>query len=231
MIDLYTASTPNGQKIHIMLEEAELEYTAHFVALREGGQFDPAFLKINPNNKIPAIVDQDGPDGQPVSVFESGCILLYLAEKSGRFLPTEARARIETLEWLFWQMGGFGPMLGQAHHFRAYAPERVQYAYDRYTNEAGRLYQVLDNRLDGDAVILEDDGAFFEGEEGVVPAAAYVATRFERRAALADDDRSGLGSLATVELDPAILRVAVTTVPCGTLSLFMGHRITFRSGA
>ena len=149
MIDLYTASTPNGQKIHIMLEEAGLEYRAHFVSLREGGQFDPEFLKINPNNKIPAIVDYDGSGGRPVSVFESGCILLYLAEKTGRFLPTESRARIETLEWLFWQMGGFGPMLGQAHHFRAYAPEKIQYAYDRYTNEARRLYQVLNNRLDG----------------------------------------------------------------------------------
>ena len=149
MIDLYTASTPNGQKIHIMLQEAGLEYKAHFVSLGEGGQFDPEFLEINPNNKIPAIVDHDGSGGQPVSVFESGCILLYLAEKTGRFLPTESRARIETLEWLFWQMGGFGPMLGQAHHFRAYAPEKIQYAYDRYTNEARRLYQVLNNRLDG----------------------------------------------------------------------------------
>ena len=157
MINLYTASTPNGQKIHIMLEEAGLEYRAHFVSLREGGQFDPEFLKINPNNKIPAIIDHDGPGGQPVSVFESGCILLYLAEKTGRFLPTEPRARIETLEWLFWQMGGFGPMLGQAHHFRAYAPERIQYAYDRYTNEARRLYQVLDNRLDGCAFVAADE--------------------------------------------------------------------------
>ena len=149
MIDLYTAATPNGQKIHIMLEETGLEYAEHFLSLGKGEQFDPEFLAISPNNKIPAIVDHDGPGGKPVSVFESGCILLYLAEKTGRFLPTEPRARIETLEWLFWQMGSFGPMLGQAHHFRAYAPERIQYGYDRYTNEAGRLYGVLDARLDG----------------------------------------------------------------------------------
>ena len=149
MIDLYTAAAPNGQKVHIMLEETGLAYRDHFVSIDKGEQFDPEFLKVSPNNKIPAIVDHDGPDGETVSVFESGCILLYLAEKTGRFLPTPPLARIETLEWLFWQMGGFGPMLGQAHHFRAYAPERIQYAYDRYSNEAKRLYQVLDRRLDG----------------------------------------------------------------------------------
>ncbi len=149
MIDLYTAATPNGQKIHIMLEETDLEYQEHYVSIDKGEQFDPDFLEISPNNKIPAIVDHDGPEGETVSVFESGCILLYLAEKTGQFLPSAPLARIETLEWLFWQMGGFGPMLGQAHHFRAYAPERIQYAYDRYSNEAARLYQVLDRRLDG----------------------------------------------------------------------------------
>jgi len=148
MIDLYTAATPNGQKIHIMLEETGLEYTEHYVSIDKGEQFAPDFLKISPNNKIPAIIDHDGPDGETVSVFESGCILLYLAEKTGRFLPDAPMARIETLEWLFWQMGGFGPMLGQAHHFRAYAPERFDYAYDRYSNEAKRLYQVLDGRLE-----------------------------------------------------------------------------------
>ena len=124
MIELYTASTPNGQKIHIMLEETGLEYTEHFVKLDKGEQFDPEFLNVSPNNKIPAILDRDGPDGAPVSVFESGCILLYLAEKTGAFIPAEPRPRLEVLEWLFWQMGGFGPMLGQAHHFRAYAPEK-----------------------------------------------------------------------------------------------------------
>ena len=143
MIELYTASTPNGQKIHIFLEEAGLEYTEHFVDIEKGEQFDPAFLKVSPNNKIPAILDHDGPDGDPVSVFESGCILLYLAEKTGKFLPTEPIIRLNVLEWVFWQMSGFGPMLGQAHHFRAYAPKKIDYAYDRYTNEARRLYQAL----------------------------------------------------------------------------------------
>ena len=127
----------------------DLYYAEHFLSLGKGEQFDPKFGALPPNNKIPAIVDHDRPGGKPVSVFESGCILIYLAEKTGRFLPTEPCARIETLEWLFWQIGGFGPMLGQVHHFRAYAPERIQYGYDRYTNEAGRLYGVLDARLDG----------------------------------------------------------------------------------
>ena len=149
MIDLYTAATPNGQKVNIMLEETGLSYTEHYLSIDKGEQVDPDFLAISPNNKIPAIVDHDGPEGKTVSIFESGCILLYLAEKTGRFLPIAPLDRIETLEWLFWQMGGFGPMLGQAHHFRAYAPERIQYAYDRYSNEAKRLYQVLDRRLEG----------------------------------------------------------------------------------
>lgn len=149
MIDLYTAATPNGQKVHIMLEETGLSYNEHYVSIDKGEQFAPEFLAISPNNKIPAIVDHDGPGGETVSIFESGCILQYLAEKTGRFLPDSPLKRIETMEWLFWQMGGFGPMLGQAHHFRAYAPERIQYAYDRYSNEAQRLYQVLDRRLAG----------------------------------------------------------------------------------
>ncbi|MCH7539833.1 MAG: glutathione S-transferase N-terminal domain-containing protein [Proteobacteria bacterium] len=147
MIDLYSAKTPNGQKIHIMLEEAGLAYKVIWVNISKGDQFKPAFLKISPNNKIPAIVDHDGPDGESIALFESGAILMYLAEKTGRFLPTEPRARIEVLTWLFFQMGNVGPMLGQAHHFRAYAPERIPYAVDRYTNEAGRIYGILDHRL------------------------------------------------------------------------------------
>lgn len=147
MIELYTSATPNGQKIHIMLEETGLVYNLHWVDLRKGEQFDPEFLRISPNNKIPVILDRDGPGGEPISVFESGAILIYLAEKSGQFLPAETRARTRVLEWLMFQVGGVGPMLGQAHHFRAYAPEKIDYAYDRYTNEARRLYQVLDRRL------------------------------------------------------------------------------------
>ena len=149
MIDLYTAPPPNGQKIHIMLEETGLRYVEHFIRLDKGEQFSPQFLAISPNNKIPVIIDHDGPYGEVTSVFESGCILLYLAEKTGKFIPKQPSKRLEVLEWLFWQMGGFGPMLGQAHHFRAYAPEKFDYAYNRYTNEARRLYQVLDIRLDG----------------------------------------------------------------------------------
>lgn len=147
MIDLYTWPTPNGHKIHIMLEECGLPYRVHAVDIGAGDQFKPEFLAISPNNKIPAIVDSEGPDGKPLSLFESGAILLYLASKSGRFLPSDIRARYRTLEWLMFQMGGLGPMLGQAHHFRIYAPEKIPYAIDRYTNEAKRLYGVMDRRL------------------------------------------------------------------------------------
>ena len=147
MIELYTSATPNGQKIHIMLEETGLPYRLHWVDLRKGEQFDPEFLKISPNNKIPVILDRDGPGGEPFSVFESGAILIYLAEKSGKFLPAEPRARTRVLEWLMFQVGGVGPMLGQAHHFRAYAREKIPYAIERYTNEGARIYRVLDRRL------------------------------------------------------------------------------------
>jgi len=149
MIDLYSAATPNGQKIHIMLEECGLPYNVHWVNIDKGEQFAADFLAISPNNKIPAIVDRDGPGGAPISVFESGAILIYLADKTGRFLPAEARARTQVLEWLMFQMGSVGPMLGQAHHFRAYAREKIPYAIDRYSREAARIYGVLDKRLDG----------------------------------------------------------------------------------
>jgi GSH-dependent disulfide-bond oxidoreductase len=147
MIEVYSWATPNGHKIHIMLEECGLAYRAIPVDIGAGDQFAPEFLKISPNNKIPAIVDPDGPDGQPISIFESGAILLYLAAKTGRFLPKDLRGKYETLEWLMFQMGGVGPMLGQAHHFRMYAPEKIPYAIDRYSNEAKRLYGVIDKRL------------------------------------------------------------------------------------
>ncbi len=147
MIDLYTWPTPNGHKVHIALEELGLDYRVQPINIGQGDQFGEAFLKISPNNKIPAIIDHDGPGGEPVSLFESGAILLYLAEKTGELMPADPRARLETLEWLMFQMGGLGPMLGQAHHFRQYAPESIDYAIDRYTNEASRLYGVLDRRL------------------------------------------------------------------------------------
>ncbi|MGE5548571.1 MAG: glutathione binding-like protein [Solirubrobacterales bacterium] len=147
MIDLYTWGTPNGRKISIMLEETALPYTVHPINIGAGDQFTADYVAINPNSKIPAIVDQDGPGGQPINVFESGAILIYLAEKTGRFLPADPRGRMLTLQWLMFQMGGFGPMLGQAHHFRRYAPEKIDYAITRYTNEARRLYGVLERRL------------------------------------------------------------------------------------
>jgi GST-like protein len=147
MIEVYSWATPNGHKVHIMLEECGLPYRVHPVDIGAGHQFEPDFLAISPNNKIPAIVDSEGPDGQPMSLFESGAILLYLAGKTGHFLPASTKGRYEVLQWLMFQMGGVGPMLGQAHHFRLYAPEKIDYAVSRYTNEAKRLYGVMNKQL------------------------------------------------------------------------------------
>jgi GST-like protein len=147
MIKLYSWPTPNGNKVHIMLEECGLAYEAIPVNIGAGEQFQPEFLKISPNNKVPALVDTDGPDGRPIALFESGAILLYLAAKTGRFLPKSDRQKFEVLQWLMFQMGGVGPMLGQTHHFRLYAPDKLPYAIDRYTNEARRLYGVMNTQL------------------------------------------------------------------------------------
>lgn len=147
MIEVYSWATPNGHKVHIMLEECGLAYRVQPVDIGAGEQFNPSFLAISPNNKIPAIIDPLGPDGKPLSMFESGAILLYLASKTGCFLPQDTREKFEVLQWLMFQMGGLGPMLGQAHHFRIYAPEKIQYAIDRYTKEANRLYGVLEQQL------------------------------------------------------------------------------------
>lgn len=155
-IALYTWGTPNGRKVSVMLEECGLAYDVHPIDIAKGDQFKPDFLAVNPNGKIPAIVDPEGPDGKPISVFESGAILVYLAEKTGKFLGKDARARTETLQWLMFQMGGVGPMLGQAHHFRQYAPEQIPYAVARYTNEAKRLYNVMDKRLADSAYLAGD---------------------------------------------------------------------------
>ena len=155
-IALYTWGTPNGRKISILLEELALPYEVHTVDITKDEQFDPAFLAISPNNKIPAVVDPDGPDGQPISLFESGAILIYFAEKTGKLLSDAPRIRMETLQWLMWQMGGWGPMLGQANHFRRFAPEQIPYAIDRYTNETRRLYAVLDKRLSEVAYMAGD---------------------------------------------------------------------------
>jgi GST-like protein len=166
VIDLYYWTTPNGHKITMFLEEAGLPYTLCPVNISAGEQFAPAFLTVSPNNKIPAIVDHAPVDGgAPLSVFESGAILQYLAEKTGRFLPAGVRGRTEVMEWLFWQMGGLGPMLGQNHHFVQYAPEPLPYAIERYVKEAERLYGVLDDRL--------ADREFVAGEYSIADMACY----------------------------------------------------------
>jgi GST-like protein len=156
MIDLYTWGTPNGRKVSIMLEEAGLPYAVHPVNISKGEQHTAEFLAVNPNGKIPAITDADGPDGQPITIFESGAVLLYLAEKTGKFLPADVRGRFLVTEWLMFQMGGLGPMAGQTHHFRRQAPEPIPYAIDRYTNETRRIYGVMDKRL-GTAAHLAGD--------------------------------------------------------------------------
>ncbi len=153
MIDVYSWATPNGHKIHIMLEECRLSYRAHPVDIGRGDQFKPEFLAISPNNRIPAMTDSDGPDGKPISLFESGAMLVYLAGKTGKFLGKTDRERFATLQWLMFQMGGVGPMLGQTHHFRIYAPEKIEYAINRYTNETRRLYGVMDKQLGKTAFI------------------------------------------------------------------------------
>lgn len=158
MIDLYYWPTPNGHKVTMMLEEAALEYAVKPVDIGKGAQFEPEFLAISPNNRMPAIVDRAPTEGgDAISVFESGAVLLYLADKTGRFLPTATRERNTVMEWLFWQVGGLGPMLGQNHHFSGYAPEKIAYAIDRYVNETRRLYGVLDKRLQKREFVAGDD--------------------------------------------------------------------------
>jgi len=166
MIDLYYWTTPNGHKITMFLEETGLPYRIHPVNISKGEQFQPNFLAIAPNNRIPAIVDRQPADGgEPVSLFESGAILLYLADKTGQFIAPDLRGRADTLQWLFWQMGGLGPMAGQNHHFSVYAPERIPYAIDRYVNETNRLYGVLNKRL--------ADREFVAGDYSIADMAAY----------------------------------------------------------
>ena len=166
MIDLYYWPTPNGHKITIFLEEAGIPYKIHPVNIQQGEQFKPDFLKISPNNRMPAIIDDDpAGGGSPVSVFESGAILVYLAEKTGKFLPKDLRGRFEVLQWLFWQMGGLGPMAGQNHHFSQYAPEKLPYAIERYVKETSRLYAVLDKRL--------GDREFIAGAYSIADMASY----------------------------------------------------------
>ena len=199
MIDLYSWPTPNGHKIHIMLEEVGLPYKVHGIDIGAGAQFDPAFLKISPNNRIPAIVDNDGPGGKPISVFESGAILIYLAEKTGKFMPKEPRGRYAVLEWLMFQMGGIGPMFGQANHFRAYAPEKIPYAIDRYTNEANRLYGVLDRRL--------ADHDYVAGDYSIADIAIFPWMRYgDRRGVNVDDFPNVKRWFEAINARPAVQR-------------------------
>jgi GST-like protein len=173
-IDLYYWPTPNGWKISIMLEECGLPYKVIPVNISKGDQFKPEFLKIAPNNRMPAIVDPDGPGGRPISVFESGAILQYLGRKTGKFYPADERARVAVDEWLFWQMAGLGPMAGQAHHFRLYAPEKIPYAIARYTDECNRLYGVMNKRL--------ADRRFLAGKYSIADIACVGwASRYERQ--------------------------------------------------
>ena len=170
MLELYTDGTPNGHKVSIFLEEAGVSYRPIHIDITKGDQFKPEFLKISPNNKIPAIVDPEGPGGEPIALFESGAILIYLGEKLGKFLSTDARTRYVTLQWLMFQMGGVGPMLGQAHHFLKYAPEKIPYAIERYTKEAARLYCVLDRRL--------GESEYLAGDYSIADIATFPWTRW-----------------------------------------------------
>ena len=180
MIDLYYWTTPNGHKITIFLEETGLEYAITPVNINKGEQFDPAFLAISPNNRIPAIVDHAPKDGgPPLGMFESGAILLYLADKIGKLVPADFRARLDCIQWLFWQMGNLGPMAGQNHHFRLYAPEKLEYAMTRYLKETGRLYAVMNKRL--------RDREFIAGDYSIADIACYPWVQPERHGQSIDE--------------------------------------------
>jgi GST-like protein len=200
VINLYYWTTPNGHKVTIFLEEAGLPYRMVPVNISRGQQFKPEFLRISPNNRIPAIVD-DAPatGGRPVSVFESGAILQYLAEKTGKFLPKDLHGRVEVMQWLFWQMGGLGPMAGQNHHFGQYAPEKIPYAIERYAKETNRLYGVLDKRL--------ADREFVAGDYSIADMASYPwIVPYERQGQKLDDSPNVKRWFETIRARPAIMR-------------------------
>ncbi|MBE9209550.1 glutathione S-transferase N-terminal domain-containing protein [Nostoc sp. LEGE 06077] len=200
MIELYYWTTPNGHKITIFLEEAEIPYKIVPVNIGAGEQFQPDFLKISPNNRIPAIVDHEpGGGGAPVSVFESGAILLYLAEKTGKLISPDIRKRVEVLQWLFWQMGGLGPMAGQNHHFSAYAPEKIEYAINRYVNETARLYAVLNKQL--------ADKEFIAGDYSIADIAAYPwIVPYERQGQKLEDFPNIQRWFEAIKARPATIR-------------------------
>lgn len=199
MLDLYYWTTPNGHKITIFVEETGVPYALKPVNISRGEQFEPVFLAIAPNNRIPAIVDHAPLDGgAPVALFESGAILLYLAEKTGRFLATDLRGRFDCLQWLFWQMGGLGPMAGQNHHFAHYAPEPIPYAIDRYVNETGRLYAVLNKRL--------ADHEYIAGDYSIADMAAYPWVIPERQGQSLGDFPHLARWKAAIAARPAVVR-------------------------
>ncbi|WP_017314797.1 glutathione binding-like protein [Mastigocladopsis repens] len=200
MIELYYWTTPNGHKITIFLEEVGLPYNIVPINIGAGDQFKPEFLKISPNNRIPAIIDHEpATGGEPISVFESGAILLYLAEKTGKLIPTDLRARVEVLQWLFWQMGGLGPMAGQNHHFSKYAPEKIDYAINRYVNETARLYAVLDKRL--------ADREFIAGDYSIADIAAYPwIVPYESQSQKLEDFPNLKRWFETIQARPATIR-------------------------
>ena len=200
MIELYYWTTPNGHKITMFLEEAGLPYTIVPVNIGAGDQFKPDFLKIAPNNRIPAIIDREPVDGgEPISIFESGAILLYLADKTGKLIPSNLRDRVEATEWLFWQMAGLGPMAGQNHHFSQYAPEKLPYAIDRYVNETGRLYAVLNKRL--------ADREFVAGDYSIADIAAYPwIVPHERQGQKLEDFPNLKRWFETIQARPATIR-------------------------
>jgi GST-like protein len=200
VIDLYYWTTPNGHKATIFLEEAGLPYRIHPINIGKDEQFQPQFLKISPNNKIPAIVDdQPAGGGEPVSIFESGALLIYLAEKTGRFMPAEPRQRVATLEWLFWQTAGLGPMAGQNHHFNLFAPEKIPYAMNRYIKETARLYGVLDRQL--------ADREYMVGDYSIADMATYPwVVPYERQSQNLDDFPNVKRWFATMKARPAVQR-------------------------
>ena len=200
MIDLYYWATPNGHKIPIFLEEAGLDYKIHPINIGKNEQFQPDFLKIAPNNRIPAIVDHAPKDGgAPISIFESGAILLYLAEKTGKFIPAEARGKVTVTQWLFWKMGGLGPMAGQNHHFAIFAPEKIPYAIDRYVKETARLYGVLDRQL--------AKGPYIAGDYSIADMAAYPwIVPYERQSQKLEDFPHLKRWFETMQTRPAVIR-------------------------
>lgn len=199
-IELYYWPTPNGWKISIALEELALPYKVKFINIGKGDQFASEFLKIAPNNRMPAIIDPDGPDGAPISVFESGAILQYLGRKTGKLYPTDERMRVEVEEWLMWQMGGLGPMAGQAHHFRLYAPDQIDYAIARYTNECNRLYGVMNKRLEGRQWLAADQYTIAD-----IACIGWIS-RHERQAQNLDDFPNLKRWYAAVRARPAVER-------------------------